>query len=64
MDDNPLLIEGQLPGKRMVMLRFESEESLKEWYYGDKYQAAAKIRQKSSHTAFLLGVHGFEPPAA
>lgn len=60
MDDAPFALEGSLPGKRVVMVRFESEEKLKEWYYGDGYQAAAKIRQKSSHTSFLIGVHGFQ----
>lgn len=60
MDDNPFVLEGKAPGKRIVLVRFESEAKLKEWYYGDGYQSAAKIRQRSSHTAFLVGVHGFE----
>jgi len=63
MDDNPIPLEGTLPGKRVVIVRFESEAKLKEWYHGDGYQAAARIRQKSSHTAFLMAVHGFDPAA-
>lgn len=59
-DENVLLIEGKLPGKRVVMVKFDSEEKLKEWYYSDAYQAAAKIRQKAAHTSFIIGVHGFQ----
>ncbi|WP_340317872.1 DUF1330 domain-containing protein [Rhizorhabdus argentea] len=59
-DENVLLLEGKLPGKRVVMVKFDSEEKLKEWYYGAAYQAAAKIRQKAAHTSFVIGVHGFQ----
>lgn len=60
MDDNPFVLEGEAPAKRFVIVKFASEEDLKAYYYGEKYQAAAKIRQKSSHTTFLMGVHGWE----
>lgn len=59
-DENALLLEGGLPGKRIVLVKFASEEKLKEWYYSDAYQAAAKIRQKAARTSFIIGVHGFQ----
>ncbi len=60
MDDAPFVLEGTSPAKRIVMVKFGSEKDLKDYYYSDKYQAAAKIRQRSAHTPFLVGVHGYE----
>ena len=59
VDDAPTLIEGTLPGKRRVGLRFADEAALNRWYHGDGYQTAMKHRLNASKTAFLLVAHGF-----
>jgi uncharacterized protein (DUF1330 family) len=41
-------IEGQWHGSQTVLLEFESVDAAKAWYYGDEYQAAAKLRQAAA----------------
>ncbi len=61
IDDSPFLLEGAMPGQRIVLLRFPSEEVFKEWYHGEGYQSAMQFRKLASKTAFLLGAKGIEP---
>lgn len=58
VDDAPALIEGALPGQRIVCLRFEDEDALQAWYNSDAYQAAMKHRLSSAKTNFLIAVKG------
>lgn len=41
-------LEGEWHGTQTVLLEFESEDAAKEWYYGDAYQEAAKLRQAAA----------------
>lgn len=57
VDNNPVLIEGELPAKRIIVLKFESQDEMEKWYKSDSYQAALPYRLKSSKTSFLLTVN-------
>jgi len=58
VDDNPRLLEGRLPGERIVLLKCNDEAELTRWYKGHEYQNTMKIRQRTADTAFFLTVEG------
>lgn len=44
VDDDVQTIEGEWHGSRVVLLEFDSEESLRGWYESPGYQEAVKLR--------------------
>ncbi|WP_026239531.1 DUF1330 domain-containing protein [Parafrankia discariae] len=48
VDDNVELIEGEWPGRRTVVLEFESVEQAREWYHSAGYQAAVPLRRAAA----------------
>jgi uncharacterized protein (DUF1330 family) len=58
VDDDPTLFEGSLPARRIIMMRFDTEEEMYAWYRSDAYQAAMKHRQAGAKTHFLVALKG------
>ena len=58
VDDEPRLIEGELPGHRIVVVRFDSEQALDDWYKDKPYQDAVQHRFNGARTDFLISVKG------
>ena len=62
VDDAPLLLEGNLPGRRIILMRFETEADMNAWYRSDAYQQAMKHRLAGAKTPFLVAIRGgFSP---
>ena len=60
IDDAPQTIEGEAPGKRLVIVEADSEERFQAWYNSPKYQAIRQLRLDGSE-GFALLAAGFEP---
>ncbi len=58
LNDEPVLFDGELPAHRIVLMKFESLEIAKKFYYSENYQKAADVRHASSKTSFSLVVEG------
>lgn len=54
------VIDGSLPTKRVVILRWDSAEALKAWYESDDYQAALKVGKTYAHYN-VVAVPGVNP---
>jgi len=48
------VLEESPPKPRMVVLKFESVEAAKGWYYSDDYQPLAKMRQKAANGPVVI----------
>jgi uncharacterized protein (DUF1330 family) len=58
-DDQPLHLEGDAPREgRIIIFRFPSEQSAKDWYADDDYQAISEFRRAGTQMKFLTLVHG------
>jgi uncharacterized protein (DUF1330 family) len=61
-DDNPITLEGESPRDgRMIIFKFPSEQSAKDWYADPGYQALSKFRRSGTRLEFLTLVHGMPP---
>ena len=60
IDDNPLLLEGKLPGHHIVILKFDSKEDIKKWYDSAAYAKAKPFRHASCDTAFFVALDQFK----
>ena len=60
ISDSPLVLEGDNPGGRFVIIRFPSLKVLRDWYASERYTKARAIRHAHASTAFLLGVSGLD----
>lgn len=47
---DPVLVEGEQPLGRVVVLEFDSPERASEWYKSPEYQAILPLRLKSAKT--------------
>lgn len=56
--DDPTLIEGKLPGRRIVVVEFENQQQLHDWYKATPYQEAVQHRFAGARTEFLIAVDG------
>jgi uncharacterized protein (DUF1330 family) len=61
-DDAPELIEGSWPGKRTVVLEFDSAEAARNWYRSPGYQEVAGLRHAAADSNAVI-VAGAEMPA-
>jgi uncharacterized protein (DUF1330 family) len=52
--DQPDVLEGAWPGKRTVILEFESVDAARDWYTSPDYQAAASLRQAAAHCSGVI----------
>ncbi len=60
VDDAPTVLEGEFHRKRVVLVQFPDEQSLRAWYDSSAYQQLAQFRRAASE-ADLLVVHGRKP---
>ena len=60
IDDAPHTIEGEAPGKRLVIVEVDSEEQFQAWYNSPEYQAIRQLRLDGAE-GFALLAAGFEP---
>ena len=60
-DNAPLLLEGEWPEGRTVVIEFESAEQAKAWYDSDAYQSISEIRRAHSESTMAI-LKGFEIP--
>jgi len=54
VDDHPVVLEGDWQWKRLVLIRFSSQEEARRWYHSDGYQSLAKLRREVSEATILL----------
>lgn len=59
-DDEPVLLEGARQDGRTVMIDFDSEEALLEWWHSPEYRELAQHRLAGTTTHAIYFVH---PPA-
>jgi uncharacterized protein (DUF1330 family) len=61
-DDNPITLEGDSPREgRMIIFKFPSEQTAKDWYADPDYQALSEHRRAGTKIEFLTMVHGLPP---
>jgi uncharacterized protein (DUF1330 family) len=56
--EDAYLFDGALPAKRIVLMKFESADEAKRFYYSDAYKDAEGVRHASAKTAFSLVIDG------
>jgi uncharacterized protein (DUF1330 family) len=54
VDEAPVVLEGEWPYTRTVMLRFPSEEEAKRWYESPEYKKLAAHRHRASAANIVL----------
>ncbi len=59
--DDPVVVEGDWPYTRVVVLRFPTQDEALAWYSSDGYQAIMKHRVNAS-TAAIVSAEGFDTP--
>ncbi|MFN2538576.1 MAG: DUF1330 domain-containing protein [Mycobacteriales bacterium] len=62
VDDSPVVLEGEWPGQRTVMLEFSSVEEARAWCDSPEYQEAIPLRQAAGDCNAVI-LQGFELPA-
>ena len=66
VDEGPVVLEGEWPCTRTVLLEFPSEEDAMSWYRSPEYQALARHRfdASSADIVMIRGLGGRPEPAA
>lgn len=54
LDNSPLVLEGTWDATRIVIIRFESEQDFKDWYYSREYQEILLHRLAASDCETIL----------
>lgn len=54
-------LEGR-PGAQAVVLRFPSEQALRDWYHGPGYAALRSLRLATTASSVALAARGFRRP--
>ena len=49
-----VVLEGPEITDRMVMVKFDSVDAAKTFYYSDEYQAAIKVRENAAEASFVV----------
>ncbi|MCB8877882.1 DUF1330 domain-containing protein [Acidisoma silvae] len=52
------LIEGGLPGHRIILLKFDDRAALRRWYDSPEYQRAIPLRHRSADTPVMISFEG------
>lgn len=61
VDEAPIVLEGEAPKGRIVLIRFPSSDKLDAWYSSDAYQEILPFRKAASRGQ-VISVKGFEMP--
>ncbi|WP_432664183.1 DUF1330 domain-containing protein [Wukongibacter baidiensis] len=48
VENQPTVLEGEWKYSRMIIIEFESEDALRDWYESDEYQEILKFRLNAS----------------
>lgn len=48
VDEKPVVLEGEWPYRRTVLMSFRNEEDARNWYHSPEYQEIAKHRRKAT----------------
>jgi len=59
VDDDPVILEGEWPHTRTVLMSFPSTEELERWYRSPEYQAIARHRFEASR-ADIVAIKGLD----
>nr|WP_230204903.1 DUF1330 domain-containing protein [Parafrankia elaeagni] len=62
VDDDVEVLEGSWPGRRTIVIEYESVEKAREWYRSAGYQAALPLRQAAADCNAVIA-SGFAPRA-
>jgi uncharacterized protein (DUF1330 family) len=62
VDEAPLVLEGEWPHTRTVLIEFPNQAELDRWYRSDAYQRLAQHRFKAS-TGAIAVIQGLATPA-
>jgi uncharacterized protein (DUF1330 family) len=54
VDEEPVILEGEWPCTRTVILRFPNEDEARRWYESPEYRELAKHRHGSSSANIVL----------
>jgi len=54
MDEDPVILEGEWPYTRTVLIRFPNEEEARRWFESPEYQKLAENRRKASTGNIVL----------
>ena len=60
-DDAPVVLEGDPPAGRTVIIQFDSEQQCLDWWNSPEYQALAQHRRDATTSHSIVIVHA--PPA-
>lgn len=52
------VLEGEPPAGRTVVVEFPSRQAALDWYHGEEYQAAKRIRESAARIRFMWIVDG------
>lgn len=59
VSDAPVVVEGEWPYTRAVVLRFPDQEEARRWYESPEYVAIAKHRHAGSRASSVVLLEGF-----
>jgi uncharacterized protein (DUF1330 family) len=54
VSENPVVVEGEWPYTRTVLIRFPSQDEARRWYESPEYQAIAQHRFRASRANAVL----------
>jgi len=54
VDDNPELLEGKWDSERAVLIRFDTKQDFKGWYYSEAYKEILQHRLAASRSSTIL----------
>jgi len=60
VSEDPIVVEGEWPYTRTVLIRFPSADEARRWYESPEYQKIAQHRFRASKGNAVI-VEGFEP---
>ena len=63
LESSPTVYEGTQPANFMMLIEFESQQALEEFYASDAYAIARPMRHAASTTKFIMAMKPFEPTA-
>ncbi len=58
VENQPTILEGEWKYSRMIIIEFESEDDLRDWYESDQYQEILKFRLRAAKcdTVIVKGI--------
>lgn len=54
VDDDPIILEGEWSGSRVVVIEFPGSEDIRRWYDSQEYQTLAKHRHRASKADIMI----------